>query len=111
MWMNAMDIDDAVSRITRPTHLREAALFLQAFKELINDISDGWPYWSYGTKCSSDLQKIVSDAQWPVNQIGDGCSTPAEVRKACLKVSTFLRRCQQTRDNHEVLRFIETWKP
>lgn len=108
MYMNQCEIEDAVARIERnqnPVELVKAALFLQAFCDLINAISDGWPYWSYGTKCSQNLQEIVRDGQYPASQVIIEDITPATK-----KVLTFLKRCKQTKDNPDVIAFVKSWQ-
>ena len=104
--MNEMDVDDVLGRFFNgPNHIRGATQFLCGFKNLINSISDGWAYWSYGTKCSGDLQKIVEKCKWPVNWLQ--CSvTHAEVRAAEAKVCRFLKWCRQTKSKPEVLEFL-----
>lgn len=110
MWMNEYDIDDAVDQIQHPKHLHRGALFLQAFKDLINSISDGWPYWSYGTKCSKNLQTITSEASWPSHRVEHAAASPEAVHKACQKVRTFLKRCKQTKDKPLVVEFLNGWQ-
>ena len=93
--MNEMEVDAAVTQIREPERLRNAAIYLRSFKDLINQISDGWAYWCYGTKCSKPLQDIVGQARWPINS----AATQKDIDAAKRKIRTFLRRCSQTRDN------------
>ena len=106
MWMNESDIECAAHRIINPPVLVIGATFLKDFCELINSISDGWPYWSYGTKCSNDLQTIIDQGQWPINQRGHY----PNVKPAIKKVLTFLKRCKQTKDNVMVIEFVNQWE-
>lgn len=110
-WMNQNEIEDARKRIVEdpnfPPHFKKAAIFLNDFMDLINSISDGWPYWSYGTKCSSDLQEIVRNARWPVGPYATELNQSA-CKKAMAKVTNFLKRCSQTKDKPEVEKFLET---
>lgn len=101
-WMNSSDVDAAVERCRSVSHLRMGALFLRDFMDLIDDISDGWAYWSYGTHCSNDLQELMRRA--PCAQRD---TTRAQVHAAMDKVATFLRRCKQTRDLPAVHLFLE----
>ena len=110
MWMNSVEIDIAAQRIREPLDLQEAARFLQAFRDLIDEISDGWAHWHYGTRCSQDLQALVGQAQWPANRLHDTPELVADARKSCRKVLVFLARCRQTRDNPRVQEFLKTWK-
>jgi len=107
MWMNESEIDDAVRRMaTAPLRLARAAEYLQCFKDIINEISDGWAYWSYGTKCSDGLQAIVREGQYPANQYAHSAASQADVDKACRKIAAFLRRCRQTKDHPAVLAWL-----
>ena len=108
MWMNEIEIEQAVRRISKPSLLVKGAKCLQEFCHLINSISDGWAYWSYGTKCSNDLQEIVAKGQWPINQLG--FEDYSNVKPAMRKIVRFLKRCDQTKDNPTVIAFIERWK-
>ena len=109
MRMNESEIEYAVDCIQDPAYLRDAAQFLLEFMDLINSISDGWPYWAYGTKCSSDLQEIVNNAVWPVNRMEHARVSAADVSKACRKVRLFLNRCKQTKDKPQVRAFLKEW--
>ena len=110
MWMNQHEVEYALNRCQNapnlPAHVLKAARFLNDFCHLINDISDGWAYWSYGTKCSDSLQELVNEAQWPINQYPSTASTNTECVKACNKVKNFLKRCKQTKDNPTVQDFL-----
>ena len=102
MWMNEHEIRYATQRITNPPIMIKAARFLNEFCELINSISDGWAYWSYGTKCSNDLQEIVHDGQYVAR-----CES---VKPAIKKVLSFLSRYKQTKDKEMVIDFVQRWK-
>ncbi len=91
----------AVFRVADPT-LREAAVFLRDFRDLVDSISDGWAYWSHGRACSEDLQRIVAAAGFP-----NGDRWPAKaVADAKRKIVVFLKTCKQTKDNKEVVEWI-----
>jgi hypothetical protein len=105
-WMNAYEIEAAVIRISGPPRLAKAARFLKDFKDLIDEISDGWPYWSYGTRCSEALQGIVSNGVWPANAEPPPA---AEIDAAVRKVRSFLARCDQTKDKPAVREFLSRW--
>lgn len=101
-WMNGCEIENC-----RPDTqvLRNGASFLRAFMNLINSISDGWPYWSYGTKCSDDLQELVQTPRCAQTTV-----TRRQVKAAMAKVITFLSTCKQTKDGHSVQAFIADWE-
>lgn len=99
--MNEYDIDEAASLLRHTPVYGPAAIFLQDFKDLINSISDGWHYWSYGTKCAQDLEKIVQEGAHILRPFGayrdtTATATEADVKKATKKIQTFLKRCKQT---------------
>jgi hypothetical protein len=106
--MNSVEIDNCVAAIEKPPRLRNAALWLQDFRDLIDAISDGWHMWSHGTKCSQDLQDIVWRSQWPVNQHQYSAASWQAIHNAELRVKTFLRLCKQTKANPRVLEFLKT---
>lgn len=105
MWMNSMDIDEAAYRCSDNPVYADAARFLQSFRDLIASISDGWAYWSYGTKCSNDLQTIVEDGKWPARRKPNAVVKP-EIANAKKKILGFLSRCQQTKGRPEVQAFL-----
>ena len=106
MWMNEAEIDNAKQRIVEDQcapHLVEAVQFLSNFRGLINEISDGWAYWSYGTTCSGDLQDLVNLAYFPARRVE---VSEGAVQVACEKVRRFLRKCDQTKNNPKVQAFL-----
>lgn len=105
MRMNAYEVDLAVGQAegTKVPALIDAAVFLAAFKELINSISDGWAYWRRGTECSADLEELLYKG---IRRIGPPPEVQ-EVAEAKKRVITFLRRCSQTKGKPEVLAFLK----
>lgn len=61
MWMNEHEIDEAVLIVKEyaPEFLPYAK-FLSDWRDIINQNSDGWPYWSAGTRPSGALQELVA---------------------------------------------------
>ena len=106
LWMNRSEVEYAPVLIGDHKTLRPAALYLQSFMNLIDSISDGWAYWSYGTRCSADLQDIVHKGTIPCNRYADVCATKAEVTKSCKKIQSFLKRCNQTQNNPTVKQWL-----
>ena len=107
--MNQADCESAPQQMGDNPTLLHAANFLAAFCQLINEISDGWTYWSYGRKCSEPLQKIVCEGKRTANQYQDACASRKEVDQAIKKIMIFLKRCKQTKVNPAVLAFLEKW--
>lgn len=62
MWMNEMEVEDAVQLLADNPVMGAAAKYLHRYMELVNENSDGWAYWRFGTKCADDLSQIVNDA-------------------------------------------------
>ena len=102
MWMNGCEIENCSP--DTPV-LRDGAAFLRSFKNLIDEISDGWPYWSYGTKCSAALQELVQTPRCAQEDV-----TRKMVGAAKDKVIAFLSTCKQTKNKPEVQAFLAWWK-
>ncbi len=104
MTLNACEIDYLAERRHpgRP-HLESAARYLKSFKDLLDDISDGWPYWNYGRECSEYLQEVVRSSQFPAVDL---LITPQRVTAAQTKIRSFLQRCKQTRERPEVQQWL-----
>lgn len=107
MFMNEMDIEELkIKSQNKPEHIRKAAQFLSDFCELLNRISDGWHSWSYGRKCSEPLQDLM---EIQIHAIDYGLQlsvTPVLCDKAIAKVKTFLKRCEQTKNDSDVQEFL-----
>ena len=100
-WMNGCEIANCHPDTQV---LRDGAAFLRSFMNLIDSISDGWPYWSYGTKCSEDLQELVQTPRCAQQTV-----EAWQVCRARDKVIAFLSTCKQTKDKLEVKAFIAYW--
>ena len=104
--LNASDIDHALNRI--PWHCKslvKAAEFLKGLKDLLQATTDGWHCVSSYCK-SEDLQQIVKDAQWPVNQYPDTRVKPAKIKAACMKPVEWLQTHPQMKDRPETTAFL-----
>ena len=86
--MNTYDIDEAVKLLRDDPLLGPAARYLAEFRDLINENSDGWAYWSYGTKCADELCKLISAAVTAKygHTWGYVRPTAADVRKAMMRI-------------------------
>lgn len=69
-----------------------ATQYLQSYMELVRNNSDGWPYWSSGTKPAGTLGKMVYDAMGARRGFTHGYVKPsqAEVRKAMMRIQRFV---------------------
>lgn len=61
MWMNEPEIDEALAIIGKyaPRFLPYAK-YLSDWRDIINQNSDGWAYWSAGTRPAGKLQELLS---------------------------------------------------
>lgn len=101
-WINEYEIDDAAGLLRNEPVTGPAAKFLYDYKEAINESSDGWPYWRYGTKCADDLSAIVYDALMKAQYgVQKPEPTQADVDKAIRKIKHFANRIG--RDLKEVM--------
>lgn len=60
MWMNEMDIDQAVERFKAHPVLGKYARFLSAFRDEVNAHSDGWAYWKAPAKAADRLMTLMN---------------------------------------------------
>lgn len=64
MWMNEGEIDYAVEVIgERTPEYSRYAKYLRDWKDVVNDNSDGWPYWKAGGKAAERLMDCVLRVQ------------------------------------------------
>jgi len=100
IWLNRWDIDEAVRTFKADPVLGPAAKFLPDYRDLVDSLSDGWPYWSAGTKCASDLESLLHEA------MGERYShepdymppTRADVEMAARKIALFIGRNKYMRE-------------
>lgn len=62
LFMNEMEIDEAVDRFADHPVLSRATRFLSQFCNEVNTHSDGWPYWSPACKSAAKLITLINDA-------------------------------------------------
>ena len=91
-WINSGEIEDALEQFQRDPVLGPAAKYLDDYKEKLDSCTDGWSSWSGGTKCASDLCKILADAEYNriVHARGYIAPTRESVVKACKKIENFI---------------------
>ena len=100
MWMNTAEIDHAAEILAQDPVMGPASKYLQDYKDLIDSVSDGWPYWRYGTKCADDLSALV-EAAARAKRYGDWdykAPAKAEVTKAIGKIKRFVNTCGQLKE-------------
>jgi len=61
MWMNEGEVDEALAVVERraPEYFPYVK-YLSDWRDTINRNSDGWPYWTAGTRCASNLMVLVA---------------------------------------------------
>jgi hypothetical protein len=99
MWMNRWEIEEMVRKYKHDPVLGPATKYLDDYRELIDNVSDGWPYWSYGTKCAHTLMELIHKAdEQQYHHLRDPdykAPTYKDVQKACKKIETFVRNERQ----------------
>ena len=96
MWMNRMEIEDAERILGDDPLMGGAARFLKSYMELVDDNSDGWPYWRAGTKCADTLSQMLHDAMGAKRGFTYKYVAPTkeEVVRAVGKIKGFIKRNQ-----------------
>jgi hypothetical protein len=86
MWMNESEIDDTLDYMTRRApEYAPYARYLSDWRHTVNANSDGWPYWSGGSRCANTLSALltrVRDAGRGWSRENQPLPTHAEFRKA-----------------------------
>jgi hypothetical protein len=88
-FMNEMEVDEAIawhargersilSRGERTPITALAANYLGAYRDIVNQHSDGWPYW--GSDKATDLMKLVQ---------GEVPATQANLERAVRRIKSF----------------------
>jgi hypothetical protein len=63
MFMNEYDIDDAIHVLEEQNSpLAPYARYLGSWRDIINDNSDGWPYWKVGHHAANGLSDTLDRA-------------------------------------------------
>jgi hypothetical protein len=94
MWMNGYEIEEAAERFGAHPVLGPATLYLQTFKNEVNEHSDGWPYWSAPAKAADKLMNLIHSNL----RAGMGAypnveaPTLADVKKAIAPIKAFYTR-------------------
>ena len=60
MWMNTFEIDRLANFHKNHAILGKATKFLQAFRDLVNDNSDGWAYYQAASKSADKLMRLIA---------------------------------------------------
>jgi hypothetical protein len=60
VWLNEWEIDELADRFDATSARGYACQYLRAYKTIVNENSDGWPYWRAGTSVAELLEEIAS---------------------------------------------------
>lgn len=60
-WMNEGEVREAVNRHRDHPQLGLAARALEAYMDAVNSCSDGWPYWTNGSKAADKLMTYLQE--------------------------------------------------
>lgn len=81
--MNEMDIAAAVHRHRGHPVLARATKLLEQFKDIVNENSDGWPYWSPAPRAAKKLMELIQKPD---------TATEVAFKKALTPIKTFCTR-------------------
>lgn len=81
MWMNRMDVEDAVDRYKNHAVLGIAARFLSDFVEEVDSVSDGWPYWKLPSNAAKKLMELIQKG---------GNPTMNDLKKSLVPIKSFM---------------------
>jgi len=94
LFMNEMDIEEAVTRYRNHPVLAEATQLLDRFKDVVNANSDGWAYWSAAPRAAKKLIELILSQEtrgraWndPVPEV-----TKADLKKATTPIKSLCTR-------------------
>ena len=63
LFMNTMDIDDAVIRYSSHPIVGKAARLLRNFADMIDDNSDGWAHWPAAPRACKKLMELIQSQE------------------------------------------------
>lgn len=92
MWMNRMDIEEAVELRRMLPNRHRAARFLKEFMDEVDQHSDGWPYWNPPAKAAKQLMEIVHKRPDEYRGLKLEDVTPAQLNKALAPIKAFYTR-------------------
>ena len=94
LFMNEGDVDDAVERYRNRGIMGDATSLLRKFVDVINENSDGWPYWKQGPQAAKRLIELIQsvdprgkDWDWSEPEL-----TTADLKKAMRPIMSFCTR-------------------
>lgn len=92
MWLNESEIDECVRMFHGDPILGPASRYLSDYRDIVNGHSDGWPYWSSGTKPAETLCDLLYKAR--MNRFRQDPSftapTVGDVQKGMQRIKRFI---------------------
>lgn len=86
LFMNTMEIDEAIQRHAKHTVLYRASKLLADLRDLADSVSDGWCYWPKPARSARKLMELIRDNPSP---------TETDLLKAVSPIKAFLTRERQ----------------
>ncbi len=83
LFMNESEIDHAADKYRTHPILGKATQLLYKFKDLINDSSDGWPYWKPAIASARKLMELIQKPE---------SATDDALKKAIVPIKSFCTR-------------------
>lgn len=83
LYMNDYDIMNAQQRFASHPVLGKAVQFLAAFKEQVDNCSDGWAHWKCPVQAANKLMELIQGKTEP---------TEANFKKAMSPIKSFMTR-------------------
>jgi hypothetical protein len=84
-YMNSWEIDSQIALLAGYPVLHKAARFLQRFRDLIDDNSDGWAYWRPPVKAAKRLMELIESNE-------PAAVTEDDLKKALKPIRSFATR-------------------
>jgi hypothetical protein len=94
LFMNRDEVSDAAQLHAGKPIIGEATALLARFVELIDDNSDGWPYWSKGPKAAKKLMELIQSQDVRGRAWDDPCPklTEDDLKQAVRPIKAFCTR-------------------
>ncbi len=92
LFMNEWEVQDAVAMHRGKPIIGEATELLRKFVDLVNENSDGWPYWSAGPKAAKKLMELIQSQDIRGRSVAPPKLTEADLKKAVTPIKSFCTR-------------------
>lgn len=92
LFMNEMDIEQAVQWHGSHPVIGRALLVLIKFVDTINQNSDGWSYWKLPKKAADKLMTLIQEHDRLVREHREPTATMEQLKKALSPIKAFCTR-------------------